>query len=170
MERRAGRRQPLLLRAVVRPRRRRENPVNALSSLAFPVLRFVRGMVFPARSLDDARTCTKTALTKGFFRRQLILDSEGRTVLVRDARKLHGVGPFWGYNIFLNQRVLVELDAEIGPQISLEEARSKVLSALRGPQQWDSADTHEDLVAHVTQARSVAALVEVITEAYGVVP
>lgn len=81
---------------------------------------------------------------------------------------MRGVGPFWGYNIFLNQRILVALDAEIGPSMSLEEARSKVLRALRGPQRWDSADTYEDLVAEVTQAPSVAALVKAITDAYGV--
>lgn len=142
--------------------------MDALSSLAFPVLRFVGGMVFPASSSDDARTCSKTALKKGFFRHQLIVDSEGTTAIVRGARKVRGVGPFWGYNLFLNQRILVALDAEIGPSMSLEEARSKVLRALRGPQRWDSADTYEGLVAEVTQAPSVAALVEAITDAYGV--
>jgi len=122
--------------------------------LRYPVLRLSKGMIFPARNVEELTQCTMTALRNGFFNGLILIDSDGKKFRISGARKLRGVGPFFGFNIFLNQRVEVALMAS-GPEESVdtEEVRRPVLGALRGKQGWDSTDDSDDLLACVDQAR-----------------
>jgi len=124
-------------------------------------------MVFSARSADDLTQSTKAALRNGYFSGQLIVDSTGKALKVGGAKKLHGVGPFCGYNVFLNQRIKVELqlDGELS-QVDLSQTRERVLKALRGSQGWDAGDDADALIASVEQAKSISDIASIITEAY----
>jgi hypothetical protein len=138
-----------------------------IEPLDYPVLRFVRGMVFPARNVDEITQCSKTALRKGFFRQQLIVDSAGRALKVEGARKLCGIGRFWGYNVFLNQRIKVELVLQESVQhMDPNELRQHVLHALRGRQAWDASADFIEVGAAVGRAHSISEIAKVVTEAY----
>ena len=73
-------------------------------------------------TVDALTTCTKVALKNGYFDDLLIVDANGVGYQVKGARKLHGVGPFFGYNIFLNQRIKVELLTD-GPRFRFLSTR-----------------------------------------------
>jgi hypothetical protein len=138
-----------------------------IDSLEYPALVFVRGMVFPVRSADDATQCTKPALKNGYFSGQLMVDSTGKAVKVKGAKKLHGVGPLWGYDIFLNQKIKVELILEgQSTQIEINDVRGRVLKALRGRQGWDASGDSEELIASVEKARSISQIANIVTDAY----
>lgn len=134
--------------------------------LHYPVLRFSKGMVFPARTSDELEQCTTTALRNGFFSGLLLVDSDGQAVTVTGARKLHGVGPFFGFNIFLNQRIRVALEASGSAQLGVNEVRRMVLSAIHGKQGWDSMDDVSQLVARVERAQSIAEIATEVVAAY----
>ena len=138
-----------------------------IESLEYPVLRFVRGMVFPGRNADEVTQSSNTALLKGFFREQLIVDSAGRAIRVKGARKLCGVGRFGGYNIFLNQRIKVELMLEERvQQMDTNQLRQQVLDALGGRQAWDASADFDEVRASVERAQSISEIASVVTEAY----
>jgi hypothetical protein len=62
----------------------------------------------------------------------LIVEANGKAYKVPGAKKLHGVGPFGGYNIFLNQKIKVELLFEGNPfQITADEVKSEFYCLLR---------------------------------------
>ncbi len=62
----------------------------------------------------------------------LIVEASGKAYKVTSAKKLHGVGPFWGYNIFLNQKIKVELLFEGKPfQITADEVKKRVLLSFK---------------------------------------
>jgi hypothetical protein len=53
-----------------------------------------------------------------------VVDSNGTGIKIKDAHKLHGVGLFWGYKLFLNQRIRVELEPSGEPfAVSVAEVR-----------------------------------------------
>jgi len=135
--------------------------------LRYPVLEFSKGMVFPARSVEELEQCTKPALRRGFFKDLLLIDSGGKSLKIVGARKLRGVGPLFGFNIFLNQRIQVALTAS-GPEqmAGVEEVRRLVLSAIRGKQEWSSMEGSDELVAIVDRAQSISEITAVVTAAY----
>ena len=49
---------------------------------------------------DDLTTCTKIAPKKGPFDDMLIVEASGKAYKVKAAKKLHGVGPFFGIRYF----------------------------------------------------------------------
>jgi hypothetical protein len=81
--------------------------------MAFPVLCFYGDLVRTRESYDKLTTTTAAGLKNGYFRDLLLVDSGGRAIRLTDARKLRGIGPFFGYNIFMNQRIKVELEPVI---------------------------------------------------------
>jgi len=135
--------------------------------LHYPVLRFSKGMVFPARNVEELQQCTKVALRNGFFNDLLLVDSDGKAQRISGARKLRAMGPFFGFNIFLNQRIQVALIASGSEEnIGVEEVRRLVLSAIRGKQRWDSAADSDELVASVERAHSISQIIATLTAAY----
>jgi hypothetical protein len=135
--------------------------------LRYPVLRLSKGMVFPARNAEELTQCTVTAMRNGFFNGLILIDSAGKKFRISGARKLRGVGPLFGFNVFLNRKIEVALTAA-GPEESVdtEEVRRLVLGALRGKQAWSSADDSDELLARVEQAQSVSKIADAVTVAY----
>ena len=135
--------------------------------LRYPVLEFSQGMVFPARGVEELEQCTTPALRSGFFDDLLLIDSGGRSLKIAGARKVRGVGPLFGFSIFLNRRIQVTLTAS-GPEriAGVEEVRRLVLGALQGEQEWKSTSDIDELVAIVTQAKSISEIASAVTNAY----
>ena len=133
----------------------------------YPVLEFSKGMVFPARTVQELEQCSKTALHNGFFSNLRLIDSNGKSLKIIGARKLRGVGLFFGFNILLNQRIQVALTAS-GPEqfIGVEEVRRLVLGAIRGSQGWKSTGNVDELVSTVSRATSVQEIAATVTAAY----
>lgn len=80
-----------------------------IEGLKFPIISFNGNDIYIARHSDEITICSKVALKNGFYRNLRIVDSEGYEVKVIDAYKIGTVGLFYGYNIFLNQKLKVEL-------------------------------------------------------------
>lgn len=93
----------------------------------------------------------------------LIIDSQGSGYRVRGADKLHGVGPFWGYNIFLNQRLRVQLNFTEGPiSFSLDDVKGLVERSFRHWNGWASRGDLKDLRNRVSSATSFKELSELL--------
>jgi hypothetical protein len=135
--------------------------------LRYPVLEFSKGMLFPARGIEELEQCTKPALRSGFFDDLLLIDSGGRSLRISGARKVRGVGPFFGFNIFLNQRIQVTLTVSEPEQVlGVEEVRRLVLGAIQGEHEWNSASDFDELVAIVARAQSISEIAAAVTDTY----
>jgi hypothetical protein len=86
-------------------------------------------------ALDGLVVCRKIDLKagqRGRFGRATIVDSESMAWEMDGATKLHGVGPFWGYNIFLSQTIRVRPNITVSPKpAQIEEIKSEVAKCLR---------------------------------------
>jgi len=67
--------------------------------------------------------CTKVSLKSGFFQnKEIRLFDECNCIWkIQDVVSLGGVGLFWGYNIFLNQRLKLQLSFELKEEFSTFE-------------------------------------------------
>jgi hypothetical protein len=124
-------------------------------------------MVFPARDADEVTHCSKGALKSDFFTGQLLVDSLGAVLKITGAKKLRGVGPFWGYNIFLNQRIEVQLISDSPPgRLDLDSIRERVLIAFCSKQGWNASADLRELAESITRAQSIKEITNAVTDAY----
>jgi hypothetical protein len=80
------------------------------------------------------------------------------------ARKLHGIGPLWGFNVFLNQRIRVDLEVEpTGKKHSTAEIKKIVSHDFTTWQGWASRQDFEQLERAVASASSVSEVIHLIT-------
>lgn len=118
-----------------------ENSVLDLSMIKFPAVAFSNSrLMYFARKKDDIEICSKTALKNGFYKGLTIIDADGAEYKIKDANKVGTVGPLWGYNIFLNQKLRVILFLEkAGAAISLNDLKKRILRIMKGDKTfWDS--------------------------------
>lgn len=143
------------------------NENDSANTLHFPVLQFSQGGLFPATSDTSLTTCSRTALKNGFYSGLLILDSGGKTRTVTGAKKLKGVGPLWGYNFFLNQRIAIELiwSGDTG-SMTKNEVESLVLRTIQSSPSWTGSLDLAEITESIIAADSVGRIVEIITSAY----
>jgi hypothetical protein len=129
--------------------------------LKFPVICFWRDLVRLRTSWEALTTTKKAGVKNGMFRDLLVVDSQGKCLRVKNAHKLHGVGLFWGYNIFMNQRIKVELELSGEPfNISLEEIKRMMFESFQRWHGWRSRGDFDELKASIEKAKSVSEIME----------
>ncbi len=135
------------------------------NTIKFPVLRFSQMLVGVKNKEDDLTTCTKVALKKGFFDDMLIVEASGKAYKVTGAKKLHSVGPFGGYNVFLNQKIKVELLFEGNPfQITADEVKRRVLLSFKKRHGWSTRGDFEELQDSIKNAQSILEIIQLLSE------
>jgi len=133
-------------------------------SLQFPCLCIHKGTMFTVASHESLVTTTAAALRGGLFEKLKIIDSTGREFLVKTARKLHGVGPFRGFNIFLDQRIRVALEIEYGGRTcTTEEVRQIVFRDFKRWDGWASREDFDQLKHSIERATSSAEILGLVT-------
>jgi hypothetical protein len=125
-------------------------------SIAFPVLAFNQGIVVPIASGDELARCTATALRRGWFKGLRLIGGDGRRYKVTGARKLHGIGPFFGFDWFGTRRIRVDLDiVEDSRPATLEELKTLVRKAFSHDHGWSSREDFDELKRRLEAAREV---------------
>jgi len=138
-----------------------------LDELSFPVLFITKDFKVAdmARRPDDLLICGKGALHNGFFNNLLLVDTGGKAYRVKNAKKLHGVGLFWGYRLFHTQRIRVELQIEEEPQaMPLDEVKTYIFTSFRTWHGWQSRGDFEELKQQIKNAKSISEIMELLSE------
>lgn len=131
--------------------------------LRFPVLCRSQGLVRVKLTHDELTTCNTLGLKNGWYRGMTVIDSRGKAVKVKDAHKLYGVGLFWGYNIFLNQRIKVELELSGQPfSVSVNDVRDMALESFRDWHGWTARGDFAELQDKVRKAQMLRELIDVL--------
>lgn len=134
-------------------------------NLIYPVLCIRKGTLFTCRSFTDLTTTSASALRGGLFDRLLVIDSNGAEAIVRSAANLGGVGLFWGFNVFLNQRIRVELNLEpTGKTLTTDRVRQIVLRDFRNWHGWESREDFDQLKESVKNASTVGEILRLVSE------
>ena len=101
--------------------------METVYDLKFPVIGFNKHTFYIERDVDSLTVTTKAGLKNKLYENASIIDSSGRLYTIVKAKKLHGIGLFWGYNVFLNQRIKIELYIDpIVTNISLDDFKKRV--------------------------------------------
>lgn len=138
-------------------------------SLRFPVMCF-NDNVFISKPSEEVLTASPTsAVLGGWFKKMLIVDSDGQAHFVRDAKKLERVRPLWGRSSYGGFNwmwgiVRVELEFEGEPfQISVDEVRERMHSAEIGWHCLESRCDFDELEEAILNAKDVAELVQLVS-------
>lgn len=131
-----------------------------VDDVAFPALgRLANGTLDILPSANHLTLNTANGLRRGFYTGYELVDSQGRWFRILGARKLHGVGPFGGYSLFLGQKIRVELDIEDeGREATLDEVMSLVLSEFVSGSSWESRGDFDSLQGRLKSSKSIAEL------------
>lgn len=131
------------------------------SNLNFPIICFNKYTFNIINSLDQLTLTTKAGLKNGLFENLIIIDSNGLKYRVKEAKKLYGVGPLWGYNIFLNQKIKVTLDFQSEVKsVTIQELMKLIISNFNKDKHfWESRDDFDELKRMVECADSIPSLI-----------
>jgi hypothetical protein len=144
----------------------KEKIILTETDLRFPVIYFcVPFLASVEHNFETLTTATKVGLKKGSFDNMLIVGSDGKAVKIRNARKLHGIGPFWGYNIFLNQKIKVELvkDGDIF-DISIDDVRNRVLQSFKKWHGWAARGDFRELKREIERTQTISEIINLLKE------
>jgi hypothetical protein len=107
---------------------------------------------------------TALALRKKAHIGRRIVDCTGAEYTVIAATKIRGFGPFGGWNLFLNQDIVVRLELEpTGKTYTADELRQVVLEDFRSWGGWESRDDFDELKQAVSTAASCAGILRALT-------
>ena len=107
---------------------------------------------------------TALALRKEVYKGRRIVDSTGTEDAVVSAKKLRGFGPFGGWNLFFNQRVVVQLEVEPTKKVyTADELRKLVLKEFRSWHGWESRVGIDETKDEVRQAKTCAEILRALT-------
>jgi len=138
-----------------------------VDDVLFPALgRLANGVLDVLPTANHLTLNTANGLRNGFYTGYELVDSRGRWFRVVSARKVHGVGPFGGYNPLLGQKIRVELEIEDeGREATLEEVKRLILDEFASGSSWRSRGDFDSLQARLSASTSIAELLRQIAGA-----
>jgi len=110
-------------------------------------------------------TTTKAGLKNGMFDRLVVVDCKGNKFQIDSARKIRGVGLFWGYDLFLSQKIKVELLGVESGSITLEDLKGEIHRRFRAWGGWETRDDLGDLKLRIDHAKDFLDLIMVLKSA-----
>jgi hypothetical protein len=134
---------------------------DILNLIVFPVLNFNKYFFSVVKDIDSLTRSTKAGLNNGVFDNLEIIDSSAQYFKVTEARKIGGIGFARGFNLFLNQRIRVELTfSEEVINIPLEKVRIKLMKVINGDRYfWESGGYFDELINIVENSKSIDYLI-----------
>lgn len=133
--------------------------------LRFPLLQFSQGLINVAKTEEPLTTCSAVALRNGWFKSQLLVDSNGRAVRIQGAKKLHIIWHHWKSMIFLNPIMRVELTFVGEPfSMPINEVRKRVLSSFEKWHGWSTRGDFEELQKSIESAQSISEIIQLLME------
>lgn len=134
-----------------------------VADLEFPVLCFWRKYIEKQKSFETLTLTSSIGVKNGRYKEMLIVDGHGTSFRIKDARKLHGVGWFWGFHPFYGQRIRVEFIIESGPTLmSVEEVRELVFRSFRRYSGWNTMYDHKEQREKVKNATAVGEIISAL--------
>jgi len=134
--------------------------MTTANKITFPVICFDRHLSRIRRDWDSLVTTTTAGVKNGMFDNMLVVDSNGKSMRVKSARKLHGVGLFWGFNPMVGQRIKVELIFDGEPFfMTVDDVRKRVLASFQKWHGWETRGDFDELKAAVEKASTVAEII-----------
>lgn len=133
--------------------------------LTYPVIDiYEKGGTYISASIDEDTLCTMSSgsLKHGRYIGCTIIDSNGTAVKIEDARFVSGKGSFWGYTMFLNRMIEVELVLGKPFEMPLEQVRKKVLRALRRGASSIDQESAQEQTRLVEDAQSIRELIQIV--------
>jgi hypothetical protein len=137
----------------------------AANDITFPVICFYRHLLRIRRDWETLVTTTTAGIKNGMFDNMLVVDASGKAIRVKSARKLHGVGLFWGFNPMVGQRIKVELIFDGEPfAMTVEDVRNLVLGLFKKCNGWQTRGDFAELKASVEKAQTIAELIRLLAD------
>ncbi len=137
------------------------------TAIEFPAIFFKAPIHQVHQRRSDLYQSTAYALKRKWLTGARIVDSLGRVHLVRDARKVRGIGPLRGWNLFLNQRIEVDLVLDVEQeQVELDDLKRWIRESWAS---WSGASAGGDLReqrATLKRATTLADVFEVVREKF----
>ena len=137
--------------------------------LNFPVLTFRRSDVMEF-IMDNEHLvgCNALGLKKGCHTNLNIVDSGGNYYLVKSAIKIGNRGCFWGYNIFFNRKIRVQLNFDnVVKKISLNELKEMIMDNFEENRSfYESGIDYFQFQERVSNSESISALINKIGEIF----
>jgi len=106
--------------------------IMSIEEMSFPVIVIAYDSLGYHTEPDDSTVCSDLAFKKGIYNNLEFVDSNGNQYRVTKTTKLHGVGKFWGYNIFLGRRIRVALEIEFIRALTVKEIKDHIYKNNRG--------------------------------------
>jgi hypothetical protein len=140
-----------------------ENYLN-VTDVHFPIIIIQKG--FALVSLDEKRLVESraSALRQKWHEGLKFVDADLKLYQVIRAEKVRGIGPLWGYNIFLNQKIEIKLlQKESAYEISLDSLKSLIMGSKKAMEMWRTRDDYQVLISKIDNANSFESLAKIIS-------
>ena len=135
-----------------------------VDAIKFPVICFWQDLIRIRFDKASLITTTKAGIKNGMFTDLFIVDSDYSGFVVKSAKKLHGVGFLWGFNIFLNQNIRVELTFEGKPRkVALDEIKGRIFQSFQKWHGWATRGDFDELQEKVRNAQSISEIIQLLS-------
>ncbi|MES2930361.1 MAG: hypothetical protein V4665_01070 [Patescibacteria group bacterium] len=136
------------------------------NSFEYPIICFGKEVIAFFRNDSDLTVCTKKG--KLYFENAKIVDSKGDSFSIIAIHKVGTVGPFFGFDIFLNQRIKIKLQfKKDAKSLQLDEFKEKLLRHIWGNKDnWDSDGEINSRIKFIRNALTIAEIIKKMTFEY----
>tara|TARA_R110002051_G_C8595477_1_gene479525 strand:- start:361 stop:789 length:429 start_codon:yes stop_codon:yes gene_type:complete len=137
-------------------------------NIKYPALIIAKNHIGFIQNAENLEKCNKRALRNGYYEGLILIDSNSKKIIIKNAVKESTVGIFWGFNLLRGQQLKVRLvfDKKV-ENIELSEFQNLLIKLLNKYKDfWDSGGDFEERVEYIKGTNTIKEIIEKLTHEY----
>jgi hypothetical protein len=134
-------------------------------NIQYPILIISKNHIEYIQNGENLKKCNKRALRNGYYEGLILIDSNSKKYLIKNAIKESTEGIFWGFNLLRGQQLKVRLvfDEKV-ENIELSEFQNLLIKLLNKYRDfWDSDGGFEERIEYIKSTNSIKEIIEKLT-------
>ncbi|KGL59063.1 hypothetical protein [Polaribacter sp. Hel1_85] len=137
-------------------------------NIKYPALIIAKNHIEFVQNAENLVKCNKRTLRNGYYEGLILIDSNSKKNLIKNAIKESTVGIFWGFNLLRGQQLKVRLvfDKKV-ENIELREFQNLLIKLLNKYKDfWDFGGDFEERIEYIKSTNSIKEIIEKLTYEY----
>tara|TARA_R110002051_G_scaffold103133_1_gene174837 strand:+ start:149 stop:592 length:444 start_codon:yes stop_codon:yes gene_type:complete len=137
-------------------------------NIKYPVLIIAKNHIGFIENDENLEKCNKRALRNGYYNGLILIDSNSKRYLIKNAIKESTEGILWGFNLLRGQQLKVSLVFEKKIEnVELSEFQELLTKQLNKYRDfWDSDGNFEERIEYIKNTKSIKEIIEKLTFEY----
>lgn len=129
--------------------------------MQYPVICLSQGWIQSEISEQSLTRCGIKAFKNGWYKKMIIIDSDGVEYVVKDVYQVGYDGPFWGFRFLKQRQIKVDLEIEMSKKLDIDTFQNMIYDYIKKKASfWSSGGSITEIKRQIKESKTFRDIID----------